>query len=143
MKNLCLLDNASLLKAMWTRHFPLYHDIQKFIRDGVIGEVRAVQVSFGLDLESVDRVMKPELGGGVLSDIGIYAVTFADIAFMGEKPIDISATGVFTESGVDIINSITFVYNGNRVAQMLCSGSKYFFVVTCIFVTLRDKKKLL
>ena len=95
------------------------------IKDGVIGDVKAVQVSFGLELESVDRVMKPELGGTVLGDIGIYAVNFADIVFMGEKPTNISATGVFSDSGVDLISSMTFIYKGKRVAQMLCSGSKY------------------
>ena len=110
---------------MWTRHFPLYHDLQKMIRDGIIGEVRAVQVSFGSDLESVERVMNPDLSSGVLGDIGIYTVNFADIVFLGEKPTNISATGVFAESGVDLINSITFTYSGRRIAQMLCSGSKY------------------
>ena len=95
------------------------------IKDGVIGDVKAVQVSFGLELESVDRVMKPELGGTVLGDIGIYAVNFADIVFMGEKPTNISATGVFSDSGVDLISSMTFIYKSKRVAQMLCSGSKY------------------
>ena len=121
---------------MWTRHFPLYHDLQKMIRDGVIGDVRAVQVSFGSELESVERVMNPELGGGVLSDIGIYAINFADIAFLGEKPTNISATGVFAESGVDLINSITFTYSGRRVAQMLCSGSKY---CSCHYLLISNK----
>lgn len=94
------------------------------IRDGDIGNVMTVQVSFGLSaLESVDRVMKPELGGSVLMDIGMYAVNFADIAFMGEKPTKIAATGVFTEAGVDLSGSITFIYEGKRIAQMLYTGS--------------------
>ena len=97
------------------------------IKDGVIGDVKTVQVSFGINLESVERVMKPELGGSVLSDIGIYTVNFADIVFMGEKPIKVSTTGILNEFGVDVLGSVTFIYERERVAQLVFAGSKLLF----------------
>lgn len=95
------------------------------IKDRLIGDVMAVQVSFGELLETVERVVNPELGGSALRDIGIYTVNFTDMVFMGERPINITASGVFAESGVDLSGSITFVYDGKRIAQMLYTGSEF------------------
>lgn len=70
--------------------------------------------------------MNPEVGGGVLNDLGTYTMTFADFAFMGEKPLKISAVGFKADSGVDLNGSITLLYSGRRIAQTWVSGSKMY-----------------
>eukprot|EP00112_Aurelia_sp_Birch-Aquarium-sp1_P026987 Seg994.6 transcript_id=Seg994.6/GoldUCD/mRNA.D3Y31 product="Trans-1 2-dihydrobenzene-1 2-diol dehydrogenase" protein_id=Seg994.6/GoldUCD/D3Y31 len=98
--------------------------MSKIIQDGTIGSVRAVQVSFGVEvIGSVERIMNPEVGGGVLNDLGTYTMTFADFAFMGEEPLKISAVGFKADSGVDLNGSITLLYSGRRIAQTWVSGN--------------------
>ena len=81
-------------------------------------------MTFGAEvIESVDRIMNPEVGGGVLNDLGTYTMTFADFAFMGEEPLKISAVGFKADSGVDLNGSITLLYSGRRIAQTWVSGS--------------------
>lgn len=104
---------------------PIYREVQSVIKDGQIGEVKAAVVTFGTDaLKSVERVMDPNLGGSVLMDIGLYAVNFADIAFSGQSPDQISAIGCSAESGVDLTSGMTFLYKGGGMAQLLVSGGK-------------------
>ena len=56
---------------------------------------------FGFTDPGVDRLSKPELGGGALLDIGVYAVNIIMLAF-GDRPVkSIHATGTLNEHGVD------------------------------------------
>eukprot|EP00794_Sanderia_malayensis_P017436 gene17436-19180_t len=115
--------NLFFMEATWTRFMPIYRDVNKAIRHGAIGQIKAVTASFGFSaMDQVARVINPELGGSVMMDIGIYAVHFADIAFSGCTPERISATGFLARSGVDMTSSITFLYAGQAIAQLLVSG---------------------
>ncbi len=88
-----------LMEAMWTRHLPHVHAIREAIARGEIGEVVSVQADHGQALTHVPRLMRPELAGGALLDLGVYPVAFAhDI--LG-APASITAVGQLTETGVD------------------------------------------
>lgn len=74
--------NLFFMEAVWTRYFPLSIEIRKAIQDGKIGEVIRVvsDLSIGeIPEESFDaehRMVNKDLAGGVLLDLGIYALTW-------------------------------------------------------------------
>ena len=61
-----------LVKAEWTRFFPVYRELKtKLVKDGELGEPRVMFATFGVKgLNDVDRIKIKELGGSVTLDIG-------------------------------------------------------------------------
>ena len=49
---------------------PIYIQAKQAVGEGLIGEVKVVNSSFGDPVENVDRMFKKELGGGSLLDLG-------------------------------------------------------------------------
>lgn len=100
-KNLVISDGTTLL------HMPLYREIKKQIDEGLIGQVKMIQVNFGSckEYDVNNRFFKKELAGGALLDIGVYAVSFARY-FMSSKPDLILTAANFFETGVDETSGI-------------------------------------
>ena len=99
------------------------------MKNGIIGDIAAVQITFGFTvLGAVDRVTNPDLGGSVLMDIGLYLMNFVDMVFNGEEPIKRSTIGFLGDSGVDLCSSTTFLFSGKKIAQAMCSASNLLFV---------------
>ena len=74
-------------------------DLRNELAAKSIGDPTVLTVTFGLDMQEVDRVKLKELGGGGLLDIGCYAVMFANLVFGREKPERIVASGTLLETG--------------------------------------------
>ena len=64
------------MEAMWSSHLPHYRVIRQVVENGGLGNVVSVQADHGQSLRHIDRLMRPELGGGSLLDLGIYPVSF-------------------------------------------------------------------
>jgi predicted dehydrogenase len=64
------------MEAMWSRHLPHYRVLRQVIANGGLGRVVSAQADHGQSLRHVPRLMRPELGGGALMDLGIYPVSF-------------------------------------------------------------------
>ena len=62
----------------------------------------------------------PELAGGALLDVGVYALTFASIVF-GDDISEIHSTVIKTDTGVDAQSSITLCYPGEKMAILKSS----------------------
>ena len=79
-------ENVFLMEAMLTRHIPLIKKIQDWIKEGLIGEVRMVKASRCArgQFDPAQRHLNPDLGGGSLLDVGVYAISFASMIF--QKP---------------------------------------------------------
>lgn len=65
-----------VMEAMWSRQLPHYRVIRQIVRNGGLGHVVSVQADHGQSLRDVPRLVRPELGGGALMDLGIYPVSF-------------------------------------------------------------------
>jgi predicted dehydrogenase len=73
------------MEAVWTRYFPLSIQVRELISNGAIGHVyrTIADLSIGkdkddgkIDFADTHRMVNPELAGGALLDLGIYALTW-------------------------------------------------------------------
>jgi predicted dehydrogenase len=86
-----------------------------------IGELRGLQVDLGIQASTDphDRFFSKELGGGALFDLGVYAVSFAQMLFGDES--EISVQGSLAPTGVDAEAALILGYPGGRRAQITVS----------------------
>ncbi|KAH6621322.1 hypothetical protein B0J18DRAFT_432177 [Chaetomium sp. MPI-SDFR-AT-0129] len=73
------------MEAVWTRYFPLSIQVRDLISSGAIGDVYRTIADLSLakqgadgkiDYPDANRMVNPELAGGALLDLGIYALTW-------------------------------------------------------------------
>lgn len=109
-------NNIFLMEAMWTRFLPLMVRLRELLAQGVIGEVRMVNVDFGFRMgwNPQHRLLNPDLGGGALLDVGIYPVSLASMIF--GKPSRITSMAHLGETGVDEQSAMIFGYDDGELA---------------------------
>ncbi|WP_223291103.1 Gfo/Idh/MocA family protein [Streptomyces avicenniae] len=109
-----------LMEAMWMYCNPAVRRMTELVREGAIGEVRAVHADFGVDLppDPSHRLLDPSLGGGALLDLGVYPVAFAQL-LLGE-PSEITAWARL-RGGVDTHTGVLLGYPSGPMAALTCS----------------------
>ncbi|XP_055382498.1 trans-1,2-dihydrobenzene-1,2-diol dehydrogenase-like [Condylostylus longicornis] len=112
-----------LMEAVWSRFFPAYQYIRKQINTGLLGDIEQVDVQFGFDLTTADRVQKKELGGGCILDIGIYTIQISQWAFQ-QPPKSIEAKGELNSEGVDIEVNAKIHYSDKTFSNIKFSGKE-------------------
>lgn len=65
------------MEAMWTLFLPKFDVVRQVWTDGELGEVVAAQADMGERFDEPHRMMRADLAGGPLLDLGTYAATFA------------------------------------------------------------------
>jgi predicted dehydrogenase len=65
------------MEAMWTLFLPKFDVVRQIRADGVLGEVVAAQADMGERFDAPHRILRADLAGGPLLDLGTYAATFA------------------------------------------------------------------
>uniref|UniRef100_A0A0N5ABG9 Trans-1,2-dihydrobenzene-1,2-diol dehydrogenase n=1 Tax=Syphacia muris TaxID=451379 RepID=A0A0N5ABG9_9BILA len=117
-------NNVFLQEAFWSRFFPIYKDIRKIINDGIIGDVQVVQASLGFPiLEKMERLYKPELGGGMALDLGCYLVQFALMVFGKGKKIEKVCANGWTKHSVDDTGVFVVKFEGCKIASLVYTGT--------------------
>lgn len=104
-------------EAIWTRYLPMRFTLDSIIASGVIGEISSLTANLGYSLGHVERLIKPELAGGALLDLGVYAINFALMAFGGNVK-EIKSTCVKNEYGVDSNNSTIMTFEDGKTALL-------------------------
>ena len=122
-----------ITEAIWTRYMPSRKMINDIIKSGVIGEVTAVTANLSYTVSHVERIRKSELAGGALLDVGVYPINFASMV-LGDKVKDVKATAIF-QNGVDILDSIAMVFEGDRMATLQCGAREISDRMGSIFGT--------
>jgi predicted dehydrogenase len=103
-------NNVLLMEALWTFFLPHFNYVLEMVKSDKYGKLKEVEADFGFkskyDVES--RLLKKEIGGGSLLDIGIYPI-FAALATLG-NPDSMEAKATFFETGADSECTIVFNY---------------------------------
>jgi predicted dehydrogenase len=122
-----MFEAADRHGVMLLESFPYYFQPQtaammSLIGEGAIGNVRAIQASFGFTVGNpgANIRMKPELGGGALLDAGSYPLSLIRLV-MGAAPQSVDAVATWADSNVDISLMATLIYADGRRAQVSCS----------------------
>lgn len=91
-----------LAEAMTIYHMPLYKKLQEVIQSGKLGKLCMAQMNFGSykEYDMQNRFFNPNLAGGALLDIGVYAISFIR-SFMSCTPDQVVSQVKFAPSGVD------------------------------------------
>lgn len=96
-----------LAEAMTIYHMPLHKKLRKMVADGTIGDVEMIQLNFGSfkEYNMENRFFNPNLAGGALLDIGVYAISLAR-CYLKSKPNRVVSLMRKAPSGVDEMSGI-------------------------------------
>ena len=110
-----------LAEAIWTRYQPAVGIVRGLIADGRIGQPRLVTATLGYSMGNKPRIMRPDLCGGALLDLGVYALNFvrmfcdADISLL-------DGFAVKSDTGMDLTNTITIILKDGIMANVQSSA---------------------
>ncbi|MDQ2755614.1 MAG: Gfo/Idh/MocA family oxidoreductase [Actinomycetota bacterium] len=65
------------MEAMWTLFLPKFDVVRQVLEEGVLGRVVAAHADMGERFDEPHRIMRRDLAGGPLLDLGTYAATLA------------------------------------------------------------------
>lgn len=109
-----------IMEAQMVPFMPMAKTLQKLIADKVIGEPMNLMARLSYEMTKKERVMKPELAGGALLDIGIYTINIANLVF-GTDVKRVTSHAIMTDTGVDGQFTINMEYPGGKLATLMCS----------------------
>ena len=104
-------------EAIWPRYMPSRTLINDALASGIIGKVYTLTANLSYPISHVERIIRPELAGGALLDIGVYGINFMLMHF-GEDIERIESSVRFADTGVDSDESITVFYRDGRMAVL-------------------------
>lgn len=111
-----------LAEAIWTRYQPAVGIIRNLISEGRIGIPRLVTATLGYSMGEKPRIMRPDLCGGALLDLGVYALNFVRMFFPADI-VTMDGRCVKSTTGMDLTNTITLVLADGVVANLQSSAA--------------------
>lgn len=109
-----------ITEAIWTRYMPSRKMINDIINSGMIGTPWMISANLCYPNDFMERIQKPELAGGSLLDLGVYALNFASMVF-GNDIDTLSGSCVKLETGVDASESVSITYKDGKLANLYSS----------------------
>ena len=109
-----------ITEAIWTRYMPLSQNIMELINSGSIGRPRLLVASLCYAMEGKERIVRPDLCGGALLDLGVYCINFARM-FFGSDFETLNTNCIKGESGTDMYDTIVLKYADGKMANLVTS----------------------
>lgn len=106
-----------LAEAMWVRYMPMSKTLRELLDSGRIGQVVGLTANLGYSLMHVERMVRPELAGGALLDLGVYTLNFATWV-LGDDVKGISTVMTPHSTGVDKQEFINLMYEDGAAAGL-------------------------
>ena len=119
--NLARERRVFLAEAIWTRYQPAVQIIRDLIAGGRIGEPRLLTATLGYSMGNKERIMRPDLCGGALLDLGVYALNFSRMFFPADI-VSIDGTCVKSDTGMDLTNAMTLVLSDGMLCNLQSSA---------------------
>ena len=111
-----------LAEAIWTRYQPVVGIVRDLIDSGRIGTPRLVTATLGYSMGDKPRIMRPDLCGGALLDLGVYALNFVRMFFDADI-VSIESQCVKSQTGMDITNAISLILSDGLMCNLQSSAS--------------------
>ena len=124
-----------LAEAIWTRYQPAVSIVRELITNGCIGTPRLITATLGYSMGDKPRIMRPDLCGGALLDLGVYALNFVrmftvvpEVPVAPEVPespdiLNIDGHCVKSATGMDLTNAITIILKNGILANVQSSAA--------------------
>lgn len=109
-----------LAEAIWTRYQPAVGIIRELI--GRIGTPRLVTATLGYSMGDKPRIMRADLCGGALLDLGVYALNFVRMFFPADI-VSIRSQCVKSSTGMDLTNAISLVLADGLLCNLQSSAA--------------------
>lgn len=106
-----------ITEAIWTRYMPLSHKIREIMESGMIGKPRLLTATLSYMMEFKERILRPDLCGGALLDLGVYALNFARMYF-GKDIVKTVSNCHVGPTGVDLQECISLSFADGRMANL-------------------------
>ena len=122
MVDACADAGVLLQEAFMYRHHPTWLEVVRLVRDGHIGDLRAVQTWFSYYNDDPTNIRnRPENGGGAVMDIGCYPINVARL-LTGAEPTDVvSSVRRDPDLGIDTLTSAVLTFpDGVQASFTVC-----------------------
>lgn len=105
--------NLFVMEAMWSRFLPNIQKVRQWIQEGRIGKMELASASIGFVAEKnpENRLYNPDLAGGALYDVGVYAIEVMSY-LINQEIRQVQSTLLYADTGVDSVDNITLVFDG-------------------------------
>jgi len=110
-----------LAEAIWTRYQPVVKMMRELIGSR-IGTPRLVTATLGYSMGDKPRIMRADLCGGALLDLGVYALNFVRM-FFDTDIVSITSQCVKSETGMDLTNAMTLVLSDGVLCNLQSSAA--------------------
>ena len=120
--NLARERKVFLAEAIWTRYQPVVKIVRDLIISGRIGEPRLVTATLGYSMGDKPRIIRADLCGGALLDLGVYALNFVRMFFPSDI-VNIESQCVKSKTGMDLTNAISLVLANGVLCNLQSSAA--------------------
>ena len=98
----CEENGVILAEAQTIYHMPVIKKVREHVENGTLGKLKLIKVDFGTKkvYDMQNRFFNPELAGGAMLDIGVYALSFVR-SFFSENASEVKSTVRLAPTGVD------------------------------------------
>ncbi|MFF4258866.1 Gfo/Idh/MocA family protein [Streptomyces sp. NPDC001663] len=86
-------------EALWTFFLPRFDVVRQILDSGVLGDIRTVLAEFGEHFSAGHRILRPDLAGGPLLDLGTYPLSLA--TWILGAPVEVLASAQPHPAGVN------------------------------------------
>lgn len=111
-----------LAEAIWTRYQPVVGMVRELIGSGRIGTPRLLTATLGYSMGEKPRIMRADLCGGAMLDLGVYALNFVRMFFTADI-VSIDSQCVKSSTGMDLTNAITLVLADGMMCNLQSSAA--------------------
>lgn len=106
-----------ITEAIWTRYMPLSMKVREIMESGIIGKPRVLTATLCYMMEKKERIIRPELCGGALLDLGVYCLNFARMYF-GTDIVRTVTNCHKSDTGMDMQESISLSFADGKMANL-------------------------
>ena len=106
-----------ITEAIWTRYMPLSHKVKEVMESGIIGEPRVLTATLCYMMEFKERIVRADLCGGALLDLGVYCLNFARMYF-GTGIVRTVTNVHLGPTGMDMHESISLSFADGKMANL-------------------------